>query len=540
MRVRPNSQYLTVPTTNPAGDGADEESELAYTLPSPARSPVPNALEEQQSHAQAQLYQHSQNPYFPTIPVQSQQQQQKHHHNRLRRHDRHDVPGPEPAGLAPAPPAGGQDYPALAPITPTPGSRVRFQDQHQQAGYDNFVPSDLQDPRYPVRRMPSPQPTAGLNQPFLQSQDENVNVLGNGNYRNPGLQRSTSAPHTTPRSQPSGLPPMQPMPEDFYANARSQERLDLQPQQQQIPRPDINLPPRHAAGNGNMKPGLMPSYLPKKLVMPTPLQPQLQLQQPTQRPSGMGLYGDSSNSASSGSSGATADSYTMPNLNSNGNGRMFGHGQSLSVSVVNTKKAKEIPISQGRNLLRKRTTIAHAPTSHSPVSPPSATQGQGQGPTINLDDPLPLPGPGPLGPGVGKNGYVPSSNATAALFASTKGPVDRGTTPAPPPVPTPGPRPFAGNGNGVRFAEDITRRSMAMAMGPNVGIGFANGMGMSFADGIGIGGGTGVGPGVIGGEMNAKSSREKEKEEKLRAKELEKMRERENQKHTGRKLSKRR
>ncbi|KAK7694997.1 hypothetical protein QCA50_002185 [Cerrena zonata] len=479
-RTRPNSQYLTVPTTNPIGDGDNEESELAYTLPSPSRTPVPNMAEQQQqAQAQAQMQNQNQNPYFPVIPGQPPQQQpQKHHHNRLRRHEM-PVPGPEQAGLAPFPPAGSQNYPA------PPGTRVRFQDQRQQqAGYDNnFLSSDLQDPRFPARRMPSPQPNTGLNQPFLQPQDENMNVgLGNGNYRNPGLQRSTSAPHATPRSQPPGLPP--PQPEDLYM--MSQERLDLQ--QQQIPRPDIPLPPRHAAGN--MKPGLMPSYLPKKLVMPTPLQSQ----PPTTRPSGMGLYGESANSASSGSSGSTVDL----------NGRSYGHGQSLSVSAVTPKKAKEIPISQGRNLLRKRTTIGNAPV------PPTTAAMQ----TISLDDPL----PGPLGPGMGKNGYVPSSNATAALFA-TKGSVEN--------VPVP----VNGNGNG--FGGDV------MGMGRGTGMGLAGGMAM------GMGGGMAVGVGVIGGEMRdardaKKSSREREKEEKLRAKELEKMRERESQKPTGRKLSKRR
>ncbi|CAL1695144.1 unnamed protein product [Somion occarium] len=330
QQQRRNSSFLTVLQTN-----AEDDSELAYTLPSPSRSPMPNPYEQQASQP---------------IPQQS---------SRLRRHK---VPVTEPA------PGFDSEQKNLASGM-MPPSRVRFQDQ---ADYENFGPvASQQDPRYPPRRMPSPQPPN--NQPFLRPQDE-VN-------RNSALYRSSSAPNAPPAAH---IPPPGPRPQQYP----SQEYPDTQPQQAPIPRPDIILPPRHAP-----KQGPAPHYLPKKLVMPTPLQPQQPTFPPT-RPPGTGMYGESTSTTNSGSSGNST------NAPGNEFGRGHGHSQSLSVSAVaapaQQKKAKEIPISQGRNVLRKRTTVAGPAIA--PIAPPVSA--------------------GPLGAGVGSEGYVPSSNATAALFAS--------------------------------------------------------------------------------------------------------------------------
>ncbi|KAI0080355.1 hypothetical protein K474DRAFT_1704902 [Panus rudis PR-1116 ss-1] len=338
-----NSTYLTVPEPS--------ESDLAYTLPSPVPT-LPNPYDAQEQGEQGKL--HNNNHYriseTPTEKLTLSNPYDAQDEHKLHKH--HHAP---------------QNLPQQNMMSQQP--RVHFHDGSNSSG-------SVED----LRRMSSAGPPQGR---------------GPNEQLNADLYRSPSAPNNSrPLSQ-------------AYSQAPAP------------PRPDINLPPRHTApsqksSSSQTRPA--PHYLPKKLVMPTPLQQPAQSLPPQpqqvhhvqlQRP-GLAAYGDSAGSSASGSSGESlsAGGYMRgpPGLGASPlSGPMSTPAQSLPQqgllpSSGTQKKAKDIPISHGRNLLRKKTADKEKEKEKAGIVIP--------------------PNIGPLGPGLAKEGYVPSSNAAAALFAS--------------------------------------------------------------------------------------------------------------------------
>ncbi|TCD62845.1 hypothetical protein EIP91_006358 [Steccherinum ochraceum] len=194
---------------------------------------------------------------------------------------------------------------------------------------------------------------------------------------------SSHSSHSSRTSRPPapGLPP----------------RLQQQQQMNSIPRPDIVLPPRHQAAKNRAQPQ-QPHYLPKRLVMPTPLQaqPNPQQQQVQGMPSYSGSPGDPMGPEYAGRPSPDAAS---------------------SARQAQAKKAKEIPMaSGGRNLLRKRATVSGSGSSPPGSAAPDGVMvggaGAGAGNVVN--------GMQVVGNGSGP-AYIPSSNASAAMFASKAG-----------------------------------------------------------------------------------------------------------------------
>ncbi|KAH8099391.1 hypothetical protein BXZ70DRAFT_297010 [Cristinia sonorae] len=238
-------------------------------------------------------------------------------------------------------------------------------------------------PRHRLSRMAQDMAASGgVNQAAVFPTDPNYTAFSQttsqgGPYGPPGQPQNIYRPTTNTSSSSRSRPPPPGLP----------PRLQQQ-QMHSAPRPDIVLPPRHqAAKNRAQQAAPQPSYLPKRLVMPTPLQTQVVPQQQIQ---GMPSYG----STSSGSSG---ESVPVP----------LGSDYLLAPVVAaqqaqqqqQSKRAKEVPISHGRNLLRKRTTVNGMPAPETQVMGDSGV------------------GVHVVGNGVGKE-YVPSSNASAAMFAS--------------------------------------------------------------------------------------------------------------------------
>ncbi|KAI0652087.1 hypothetical protein C8Q79DRAFT_1005316 [Trametes meyenii] len=159
-----------------------------------------------------------------------------------------------------------------------------------------------------------------------------------------------------------------------------------------VPRPDIALPPQQSApskSNGS----LLPRHLPKRLVMPAPLQPMQQQNQqlPPEDPRGPAhlevlarrhtnhLHRSNPPPPPSVRSG-------MPGMQSQPSQQREQREQQQQQQPHHAR-AQDIPMSHGPRLLRKRHTTGGA---------------------LPLPLPVPLPAPG----------EIPASNTTAALFAA--------------------------------------------------------------------------------------------------------------------------
>lgn len=162
----------------------------------------------------------------------------------------------------------------------------------------------------------------------------------------------------------------QPAPE-LRSRSQSRSRPSTQSSSENIPRPDIALPPRESApsirSTGTSNQRRQPHYLPKKLVMPAPLQPQIQARVPSNDPSMNmpGAYGSADYS-----------------------GTQIGDDP-LSAKKVRfhreARLAEDIPISQGPNVLRKRSmnmgraynaAAYDAPLAPVPAAPPARQTSQ--------------------------------------------------------------------------------------------------------------------------------------------------------------------
>ncbi|OBZ79446.1 hypothetical protein A0H81_00791 [Grifola frondosa] len=226
-----------------------------------------------------------------------------------------------PLGIAP-----GQIFPSLFPFQPPPqqtGASPQTTEQNEFNPYDSAAqnvpsrgsagaPARMQTTASPPAQysniyMLSPPPPAApipewpprLQRRYLErGQDENEAPTGSARPSEP----QTSPPSRPPRMAPTVTPPQQsnhgpsapsmdaPLPNPHSPTTASPSAPLLNPHppasisqsnlppSNVLPRPDIALPPRRTETNTSHPP---PRYLPKRLVMPTPLQPQPQ-QYPSQ------------------------------------------------------------------------------------------------------------------------------------------------------------------------------------------------------------------------------------------------------------------
>ncbi|KAL4241625.1 hypothetical protein ABKN59_000791 [Abortiporus biennis] len=251
--------------------------------------------------------------------------------------------------------------------------------------------------------------------------------------RPPPLNGPTSAPvqQQAPRTPPpppydsQNLPPVQsgkfspyqrpPRPQSPPGLVVLHPPPQTPPPESQPSRPDIQLPPRsNQQTQQHLKP-YQPHYLPKRLVMPTPLQPLQPL--PPQPTASYGSSGSSSESLGY-SAGYHMDRQPSRPYNNNPSNQYTYPGEqhphrpqinthpvvisssSLSSSSSTSKRAQDIPISHGRNLLRKKVAAKDKEGSQAPghdmfVEPLKQQQQMMSG----------------------RMGYTPS-NSTAAMFAS--------------------------------------------------------------------------------------------------------------------------
>ncbi|THH28302.1 hypothetical protein EUX98_g5886 [Antrodiella citrinella] len=233
---------------------------------------------------------------------------------------------------------------------------------------------------------------------------------------------------------PAGAPPAQPYRSSSGSSSRNRPpapglppRLQQQQQMHAPPRPDIVLPPRHQAAKNRASVQAQgppqPHYLPKRLVMPTPLQPMQGPQALPQQQSqmqGMLSYGSQSGSGSGPAGDMMPVGLGADYLGAPTSGQVQQQQQQQQ-----QKKAKEIPVSHGRNLLRKRATVNGAsPTNAAAAAPDSSHQYHPHhhslvgGGSSSRDAAVGMVnGVHVVGNGSGM-GYVPSSNASAAMFAA--------------------------------------------------------------------------------------------------------------------------
>ncbi|KAJ3473718.1 hypothetical protein NLI96_g12858 [Meripilus lineatus] len=270
----------------------------------------------------------------------------------------------QPSRYSPQPP---QDYSHRPQDVPAPGV---------------VIPPPNGDSNGPVR-VHFQEPTLHRPHEMTSGNSSIASSLGDPN-------RSLNRAHSAPTSRPAARY-QQPISESSQQQPQQQQQQQQQIQYQNgIPRPDIPAPARSimstntaSSSNGGVPPR---HYLPKKLVMPTPLQ-----QQPI----------------------APSNSQNVPSVGGGGPGPypnpvVLGSGyqgppkpdaattvrRAVSASVPGSqKRAQEIPISQGKNLLRKKAGMSTVVASTNVVSAPGS------------------------GTAVG-GAHIPSSNASAALFAS--------------------------------------------------------------------------------------------------------------------------
>ncbi|GJE99661.1 hypothetical protein PsYK624_159320 [Phanerochaete sordida] len=172
------------------------------------------------------------------------------------------------------------------------------------------------------------------------------------------LSRARSAPNSAPPSAPPSSAPSTNSSHSHHSSHHSHQQQVLS--NEPPPTPDIQLPPpppppqssqsippppgsmrsgapsMHSSATGSSGRSQMPPsnrYMPRKLVMPTPLQPMQPL--PGTAPAPAASYAPSARSASSGAQGAP-----------------LKHSQTVP-SRAARPAAQEIPISQGKNVLRK-------------------------------------------------------------------------------------------------------------------------------------------------------------------------------------------
>ncbi|KAI0375240.1 hypothetical protein BV20DRAFT_1048409 [Pilatotrama ljubarskyi] len=240
--------------------------------------------------------------------------------------------------------------------------------QQQQYSQQRQQPSQVQSqrPRHAVDEAPQPSPP--LPNPYSPAESAFPNgAQAQSQNQSQGQMQRNSPPRPSP-------PP---------------SRTDL-PSSSMVPRPDIHMPPQqqqqqqHEQHSGKSSRSLLPRHLPKKLVMPAPLQPlqQQQQQQQNQAPSAQSGRGV-------GPGGAHIEVLAQRHVNhppqSAPSVRTATSSMAQTQSQPQQQRAQDIPISQGPKVLRKRHTTGGA----------SSTAAGGAG-----------------------GETIPASNTTAALFAA--------------------------------------------------------------------------------------------------------------------------
>ncbi|KAI0639645.1 hypothetical protein C8Q77DRAFT_1152609 [Trametes polyzona] len=183
-------------------------------------------------------------------------------------------------------------------------------------------------------------------------------------------------PYSPAESQfPSGVQDQRNSPPRQHTTSTSPSRSEP-PSSNAMPRPDITLPPQQSNKSSS---SFLPRHLPKKLVMPAPLQP---LQQPNgQAPDNRGTaHVEVLTQRHNPQTPATV----APSVRSGAPSMQTQSSQHQHQHQHQHARAQDIPISHGPKVLKKRHTTGSAPL------------------------PVPLPAAG----------EIPASNTTAALFAA--------------------------------------------------------------------------------------------------------------------------
>ncbi|KAI0706153.1 hypothetical protein BC835DRAFT_1516541 [Cytidiella melzeri] len=252
----------------------------------------------------------------------------------------------------------GKHEPVPPPFSPTPSQMERARNpQHRMSMMSQVTNADLQ--AYSELRQPLPSSFAQRH-PHSQSQASQMSHNSHSSPPSSSSASSSSVPRVSPpqfaptgnlkevahRPQPVPVqPPQQPQAQLYRANSYP---LPAQPAQHQKPlsaphvlsadpppTPDIRLPPPSvhtrsiapSSANSHSSRQPHPHYLPKRLVMPTPLQP---MQPPQQGPVS-----------------AQAPSYSVHGENSYS-------GLKRGVTVGATPKAQDIPMSAAVRKLKKQ------------------------------------------------------------------------------------------------------------------------------------------------------------------------------------------
>ncbi|KAH9898162.1 hypothetical protein C8Q73DRAFT_663929 [Cubamyces lactineus] len=199
----------------------------------------------------------------------------------------------------------------------------------------------------------------------------------------PPLQSQRSRPEEPAQPSPPLPNPYSPVESSFPQNQRDSpphtRAPSVVPSSSQPPRPDINLPPQQPSSksSSSSSSSLLPRHVPKRLVMPAPLQQPSQDQPP---------HGQDGRSAAHVE--VLAQRHVNHHTPSSRPTMPPSHHPSAQQQQQQQQqvRAQDIPMSHGPKVLRKRHTTSGAPP------PPSSS------------------GPAPL--------EIPTSNATAALFAA--------------------------------------------------------------------------------------------------------------------------